>query len=476
MQNDWYMITSSAALSIILWVVLAILVLYGARKPFHQAIRALAHALHHGLRVAAYGLQKAEQHLALRNREVLLAAGREASERIVEREFDRIDSAVQHELAEYLSLQRKLSEAITTIEEDYVKSAEVPPSPPGWTKAVEAVANIPARSEPMVSDVLEDIHNSLVKAENRALAAYRDSSRERHKLLKRALPYWRQATAMLTRMDKNVAGLLDRTKTIDRHMDNYEQSVRGTDRAVRALSASSLTQFFISAFVLLIAVGGSFINFNLIARPMSEMVGGTNTLGGWRIADIAALVIILVEVSMGLFLMESLRITRLFPVIGALNDRMRTRMLWIVFAILLCLACVESGLAFMREVLMQNALATAAFLRGSAEGAAQPAASSWITTAAQMGMSFILPFALTFVAIPLETFIHSLRSVLGIAAAAILRFLAVTLRVTGNVLHGAANLLINVYDVIIFLPLWIEGLVKNYTGRDSERKPAVQGL
>ncbi|HET7587149.1 MAG TPA: hypothetical protein VFL45_03590 [Gammaproteobacteria bacterium] len=471
MQNNWYMITPSLALSLILWALLAILVLYGARKPFHQAIQALAHAVRHGLRVAAHSLQQAEQRLSLRNREVLLAAGREASERIVEREFDRVDSAVQHELAEYHSLKRKLSEAITTIEEDYVKSAEVPPSPPGWGKAVEAVANIPARSEPMVGETLENIHASLVKAESRALAAYRDSSRERHKLLKRALPYWRQATAMLNQMDKNVSGLLDRTKTIDRHMDNYEQTVRGTDQAVRTLSASSLTQFFISGFVLLIAVGGSFINFNLIARPMAEMVGGTNTIGGWRIADIAALVIILVEISMGLFLMESLRITRLFPVIGALNDRIRTRMLWVVFSILLCLACVEAGLAFMREVLMQNSLATSAFLRGS-EGTFIAPEQSWITTAAQMGMSFILPFALTFVAIPLETFIHSVRSVLGIAAAAVLRFLSVTLRVTGNVLHGTANLLINVYDLVIFLPLWIEDLVI----RNFGRKPAAQEL
>ena len=32
---------------------------------------------------------------------------------------------------------------------------------------------------------------------------------------------------------------------------------------------------------------------------------------------------------MGLFLMESLRITRLFPVIGALPDKTRVRMIWI---------------------------------------------------------------------------------------------------------------------------------------------------
>jgi hypothetical protein len=37
---------------------------------------------------------------------------------------------------------------------------------------------------------------------------------------------------------------------------------------------------------------------------------------------------------MGLFLMESLRITRLFPVIGALPDKTRVRMIWVSFTIM----------------------------------------------------------------------------------------------------------------------------------------------
>lgn len=466
MQHEWYMLTSDLTWSIIIWALIAMAVLYGARTPFRLSIRTLARAMHQACRIAAFGLRQAEKMLVLRNHEVLLAAGRESSERLVEREFDRVNSAVRRELAEYPSLQRKLSESITRIEEDYTKSAEVPPNPPGWVAAVEAVATIPARNEPMVGKVLDNIHGSLVKAEDRALSAYRESSRKRHGLLKRALPYWRKTTHVLGRMEKDVSSLLDRTKTIDRHMDNYEQSVRGTDRALRALSASSLTQFFISSFVLLIAVGGSFINFNLIARPMAEMVGGTNTVGGVQVADIAALVIILVEVSMGLFLMESLRITRLFPVIGALNDRIRGRMMWVLFTILLFLACVEAGLAFMREILMHNELATAAFLRGSGEAGAVPE-HSWITMAAQMGMGFVLPFALTFVAIPLETFIHSVRTVLGIIAVGLLRVLAVIFRVVGNGVRNVANILIHIYDAFIFLPLSIEHGISSYVHRND---------
>ncbi len=41
-----------------------------------------------------------------------------------------------------------------------------------------------------------------------------------------------------------------------------------------------------------------------------------------KTSDIAALVIILIEIAMGLFLLESLRITRLFPIISSMDDQM----------------------------------------------------------------------------------------------------------------------------------------------------------
>src|SRR5690606_5904940 len=333
---------------------------------------------------------------------------------------------------------------------------------PGWVPAVQAVAEIP-KADAMVARVLDDIHGSLKKIEARAISEYRSDSRQRHTLLKRAMPHWRALLASLASVDKKLQRLLDRAVAIDRHMDDFEEINKGSDRAVRMLSSSSLSQFFISMFVLGIAVGGAIINFNLIARPMSEMVGGTSMIGGVRIADIAALVIILVEISMGLFLMESLRITRLFPVISAMDDRMRVRMIWITLFLLTTLAAVEAGLAFMREILVQDELATAAMLRGEDPAAVQPR-FLWITTAAQMGMGFILPFALTFVAIPLESFIHSLRTVLGVLAGAVLKLVATLLRVLASAIRGLARSLVYVYDVVIFLPLWIEGRVMAMRG------------
>ena len=59
-----------------------------------------------------------------------------------------------------------------------------------------------------------------------------------------------------------------------------------------------------------VAAGGAFINYKLIALPMSEMVGAGDYLtASLRTSEVAALVIIFVEASMGL--MEALRITHL---------------------------------------------------------------------------------------------------------------------------------------------------------------------
>ncbi len=449
-------ITPWPVVSALLWIVLAVTALYFARSTAHAAIAAAARALHRSFRLAAAAIARGEKNLVLRNREVLLAAGREAKERVVEREFDRVADSVRKDLGNYASLHRALSESIDRIESDHQAAVEVPPDPPGWVSAVKAVAKIDTGEGRVgVANILADIHKSLVKAHDEAMSLYRRASRERHKLLHGMRPEWRNIQQRLSQVGKSVDSLLDRSTAIDRHMQEYEDIVRGRDNAVSILSSSSLVYFFVSALVLVVAVGGATINFSLIARPMAEMVGGTNLIGGFRTADIAALVIILVEISMGLFLMESLRITRLFPVIGALPDKTRVRMIWITFTILFLLASVEAGLAYMREVLLQDELATSALLRGD-EAATMSGEFLWITTAAQMGMGFILPFALTFVAIPLETFVHSLRTVLGLLAIGLLRLVAMLLRVTGNACRYLGALLQQLYDLPLFIPLWLE--------------------
>lgn len=460
MSTDIFLITPSPVVSGIIWFTAAAIVLYMARASAHKAIRAFSHVLQNGFRLTSRALQPFEQRLALRNREVLLEAGREEKERKIDREFERITSSVGKELADTPALHRRIHEELTKLEEDYKESVEVPPPPPGWVNAVEAVAKIPSKGDPVVVDILEDIHESLVKAHNTTTDEYRNTRKERHQLLKDMKPTWRRVQSTIETADKHVTSLLERTKIIDHYMDDYEQILNGTDRAVRMLSSSSFVQFFISTFVLFIAFWVAMVNFHLIARPMAEMVGGNTYISTFKVSDISALFILLLEITMGLFLMESLRITSLFPIIGSMKDSMRVRMMWGTFTILFSLATIEAGLAYMRDLLMQDDLATSALLR---DGNIVVASTdfSWITTVTQMGMGFILPFALVLVAIPLESFVHSLRTVLGVAGIVAIRGIAFGLRLTGHGFHYLGSALVHIYDLLIFAPLWIEHVIKN---------------
>lgn len=453
-----------SVLVLIIAIICAFALLYFGRTPAHKAIKTICYSFRNGMRMASKSVLLAEKWLVHRNKEVLLAMGREGVERTIEREFHRVDAVVKRDLSGYPELQRMIADQIISIEEDYKESAEVQPPAPTWVEAVEAVAKIPSKGDSTVARILEEIHKTTNAQYKTAMQEYRQSMTERHSLLKKMTPYWRRLADTLDKVGKTISGLQERATVIDKKMKEYEAIRSGADEAERVLTSSALTQFFISAFVLLIAVGGAIINFNLIALPMSEMVGGGSYIGGYQTSHVAALVIILVELAMGLYLMESLRITKLFPIIGSMDDKLRIRMLFITFGILLILACVESALAFMRDVIAADIQA----LRQSLQDAevVQPV-RSWIPTVGQMVMGFILPFALTFVAIPLESFVQSFRTVMGVVVVLLLRWFAFFLRLIGNIVLNLGNLLINIYDFLIIPFLWIESLFQKKPEREK---------
>ncbi len=466
MFNDILWIWSdSAGLSLTIWLAIVIFLMYLARKPAHQLIHSVTQTIKGAMRLSARSITLLEKRLSERNKEVILAMGKEATERSIEREFERINTVVNRDLSKYPALHRQISDVITKIEEDYSNAVESPPSPPAWLDAVESIAKIQHKSDPTVVAILENIQSTVEKAHKDSLKEYQQSSRERHGILKNMMPYWRKAADASDDVKETIDGLEERAQLIDDKMKTYAEIRAGEDHAARMLSSSSLTQFFISGLVLVIAILGGIINFQLIALPMSEMVGGTSQLGPMKTADVAALVIIMVEIAMGLFLMESLRITNLFPVIGSMDDKMRKRMVIITFSILFILASVEASLAYMRDILAMDREAIAQSLSGVGVVEAE---FRWIPSIGQMVMGFILPFTLAFIAIPLESFIQSLRTVIGLIASAVLRSIAFGARLISNMAHHMGNIMINFYDILIMLPLRAEQLI---TSKAVSAKP-----
>jgi hypothetical protein len=458
-------ITSSPALSILIWIILFLLALYFARRPFHRAVMSFSKIIYNAMRFTAASVLSAEKRLVKRNREVIMAAGLENAERIVEREFDRIAAAVTRDLEGYPNVHRQLSEMITKLDEDFTSSADVPPSLPNWMPIIESIAKIKHTGDSMVANMLAEINRSLTDQHKKAIEDYRNSTASRHSILSKMMPFWRKIEKSLDRIAGSITNIKKRAKTVDHYRDEYEKIRSGSDKALRALSTSAMTQFAIAALVLMIAIGGAVINFNLIALPMSEMVGGASYIGPFKTSDVAGLVIILVELTMGLFLMESLRITRLFPIIGAMDDKMRHRMIIITFTLLAILAGVESALAFMRDRIAHDMEA----LRQTLAGAEQAGlTTSIIPTVGQMVMGFILPFALAFVAIPLEMFVSSSRTVLGALMAWLLRMFAFLLRLLGHMGFYAGRFIVNVYDLAIFPTIWLEGIILGSKGKKMD--------
>jgi len=441
------------ALSLAIWLFLLVTVMYLGRSASHQLLRVAGRSVYHAMRLFARALNSWQASLAARNHRVLLVEGKAQLQRTIEREFVRVQSIIARDLSHYPTLHRQISDTVCKIEQDYDGTVDTPPDPPAWLDVVEAVAKIPRNGDPAVAKILDKIQATLEDAHHETLGAYLESSQKTHKLLGKMQPQWRSVASDLNKIQHSVDGLEDRGAVIDQQMQKY-QSMRNEEvDALHSLTSSSLTQFFISGLVLVVAILGGLINYQLIAMPMSEMVGGTSYIGAMRTSDIAALVIILIEIAMGVFLLESLRITHLFPMIGTMDDKLRRRMMIITLTILTILATVEASLAYMRDLLALDRET----LKQSLAGASVVEANfRWIPSLGQMVMGFILPFALAFVAIPLESFIHSLRTVIGLIAQGVLRGLAMLARLLGSGATHVCHFLIHCYDLIIMVPLSAE--------------------
>jgi len=466
--NSWLFWPDKVALSVVVLFLLATIFLYAARAQAHNVIYAVSSLGGHVFRFAARWLMMTAETLRSRNKAVMMAHGQTEVNSQVEREFERVGILVRKELAEYPALQRKLMEELTRIEADYQKCGEVPPPTPEWVAAMSSVANLKSTGGDIAKKILEDLHKTVQKVHDKTIGEYRRSYEDRHKILKGMLPLWRSVEKLFKSMDANMISLDTHSKSIDAQMKRYEDMRAKTDRSEHALTVSAFVQLGISSLVMLIAVGGAFINFKLIALPMSEMVGAGDYLtNNLRTSDVAALVIVLMETTLGIFVLEALRITHLFPTMGSMNDHLRRRVLWAAVIMLVVLAAIESSLALMRDMLIAD---KAALLRDLSTNA-PAAADSWLTNiplVGQMVMGFVLPFVLAFVAIPLEVMIYSLRTAVGVMLVMLLRGLGFLLRFLGLVLTRMGRILINVYDLTIVLPLLVERWVTSLRGMRAD--------
>src|SRR5262249_47854594 len=329
------------------------------------------------------------------------------------REISRVDSAFSERLGQYSGLQRRLDDLLVKLEKDYADCAETPPRVPGWATAGQASAQIPTPGDANVQKVLESIRESSEDAEERALKQHRDDTARPHKLLGAMASCWKDVRDLMARVSETVAAAIEATTRIHGYVEEYEKVSVQEEAATRALTFSATKLFAVSALVLGVALGGAFVNFQLIALPMSELVPAGARIGGLAVAMVSALVIVVVETALGLFVLGLLGITDPLPEPAALPASRRGLMLRAPLTGLFFLACVESSLAVLRESIAEADAALRLSLADDGTRAVVQASSSKIPVIGQAVLGFVLPWILAMVAIPLEMLLDSGRHVLS---------------------------------------------------------------
>ena len=332
----------------VLWVA-SVVFLWAARGAMLRLVKGIGDGLADGLQALARRCVGTADELRERSREVLLAAGTRDAQGRLDRELQRVDAGFSEQLGQFGRLQRRLDDTLLGLENDYQQGGVAPPEVPGWSGAVEAIANIPMAGDPNIQKVLDGIRRSSEDAEKKALAAYRADTTKRHKILGAMLPVWKEIRGLLTKMQDSVGLALESSTRINAFVEDYEKVRQNQEETARALTFSAVKLFLVAAGVLGIAFGAAFINFQLIALPMSELVPAGARVAGVPVSTVSALVLVLMEAALGIFLMDMLGITELFPKLSTMPRSRKRVILWLAFTGLFFLAGVESSLAILRE-------------------------------------------------------------------------------------------------------------------------------
>lgn len=215
---------------------------------------------------------------------------------------------------------------------------------------------------------------------------------------------------------------------------------------------------FVFALILMAAVGiAAWLNLALLERPMAELVGDARSIMGVPLYRLAAMAIIVLEIAVGMVLLETLGGTAMFPQITRLDQRrtLRTVMIVTLVLALFVLASIEAALALTRDEIARLDRELMGTLAGAAPSDAAQSVNQ-LTRYAQAAFGFVIPFALAFLGFAIELLVRSGRVVAQFAVGQVLLTAAFLVRLLRQLTDGLMALALALYDFAIFLPLYIE--------------------
>lgn len=445
--------------SIVVVVITSMVFLALARTPIHKAFESLSDGVSGGLmKVSEWARQLAEK-MHLRDRKVLLESGIADAEQKMHEEFVRVESSYSKHLADFPALQRRLDDSISKIEGDYKECGQAVPKAPGWNEAVGSIAKLQGSSgDRVIEKMLSEIHKSAIEGEKRAIAELRNTTAKRHKILSAIAPAWKSVHKLLKEMGDKVSLVLETSKRIDKYMQQFEKVRKGDEDSIDMLSSRANKLFIFSIIIIVIAAFGAYVNFNLIALPMSELVPAGNRVLGMPVSEFSAMVIICLEVMCGIFLMEALGFTNIIPQIALMTRGHRRVIMYASLIFLFLFACAEASLGILREVLAEAKSSVTQALAGKSTESA--GGGSQYTVIGQATLGFLLPWVLAMVAMPLELLIETSQHVFYKLLIMLVTFFGYLCRILGHLIEYLIKIVIHLYDAYIIIPVQISNMVR----------------
>lgn len=306
--------------------------------------------------------------------------------------------------------------------------------------------------------MLGEIHKSAVEGEKKALSELRDVSAKRHKILGSMAPVWKRVEKLGKEISSQVDKVTENSRNIEKYMTQYEKISAAEPESIDMLSSKVTKLFIISLIVICVGLVGAFINFNLIALPMSELVPAGVRVAGMAVSEISALVIVALELVLGIFLFEAIGVTHTFPQIANMTRGKRKIILFGCLFGLLFLSSVEASLAILRENLAEAKNALDISLAGGS-AAVSDEINSRITVIGQAMLGFVLPWILAVIAIPLEMFIEASQHAFAKMYTVFITLLCHLANMIAYLIEGFFNILVHVFDIYIIIPVQIANLI-----------------
>lgn len=428
-------------LSLAAVIILVLVLMFVIRAQAHQFIQSSSRLLYNQLRLLSRASLQTAQRIRLRNHEVTKALAESLMERQLERRFMRIEKLVERDLSSYQQLAAAINRQLAAIDDDYVKSAQVPEVSPEWVSAVSAIANLKEeqRSSEIVSKILDDMHTTIQQHQREALREQRWTVTARHKVLSGLHPQWRKLSRILQRIDNNIEVLRYRLRQVDQHMGQFEMLTAGSGQGIMS---SMLMRFVSSLCFVLVGAAAAWINWQLLYQPLTELLPA-RPLGVMTLAGVVSGLHIGITVVAATLITESLRITHLFPLVTAMTRRGRQAMIFTGSLLLVALTLMEALALFGAPVTLASM------------------ASIDVSQMLLVVLGIVMPLMLSLVMVPLEYLLHTVRPVTGSLIQQLLHVTALLLRLAASLTTHAAKLLIHAYDLAIFVPLLMQRDFKN---------------